>query len=51
MSKERVFDAILLSLTIAYAVTKAVATYQHSIDSSERLESIEDIWDDCFDEN
>lgn len=44
MSKKKVFDAILLSLTIAYVITKAISSFQCSGD----FEPIEDNWNDYF---
>lgn len=44
MSRKRFFEAVLLSLTIAYAVTKAIANFQ----CSDEVEALEDNWDDYF---
>lgn len=44
MSKKKVFDAILLSLTIAYVITKAISGFQNN----ESFEPIEDSWNDYF---
>lgn len=42
MSKKRIFDAVLLSLTIAYVITKAIANFECDTE----LSFIEDIWND-----
>lgn len=47
MPKKKVFDAILLSLTIAYVITKAISSFQFSGD----LEPIEDTWNEYFADN
>lgn len=44
MSKKKVFDTILLSLTIAYVITKAISSFQ----CSGTIEPIEDNWNDYF---
>lgn len=42
MSKKKIFDAVLLSLTIAYAITKAIASFECGTE----MTFIEDIWND-----
>lgn len=42
MSKKRIFDAVLLSLTIAYVITKAIASFECDTE----LSFIEDMWND-----
>lgn len=42
MSRKRIFDAVLLSLTIAYVITKAIAGFECDTE----LSFIEDIWND-----
>ena len=42
MSKKRIFDAVLLSLTIAYVITKAIAGFECDTE----LSFIEDMWND-----
>lgn len=44
MPKKKVFDTILLSLTIAYVITKAISRFQFSGD----FEPIEETWNDYF---
>ena len=44
MPKKRVFDAILLSLSIAYTIAKAISSFQ--FDGS--LDSIEEDWNNYF---
>ena len=44
MSKKKVFDTILLSLTIAYVITKAISSFQ----CSGNFEPIEENWNDYF---
>ncbi len=41
MSKKKVFDTILLSLTIAYVITKAILSFQYN-------ENFEPIEDSCY---
>lgn len=47
MTQKRIFDAILLSLTIAYAITKAISGFQ----CSGSIEPIEDSRNDYCAEN
>ena len=44
MSRKRIFEAWVLPVTIAYAVTKAIANFQ----CSDEVEALEDNWDDYF---
>ena len=44
MPKKRVFDVVLLSLTVAFAITKAISRFQ----CRDCFEPIEDNWDDYF---
>ncbi len=44
MSKKKIIEAVLLSLTIAYAVTKAIANFQ----CTDELESSDEDWNFDF---
>ena len=44
MSKKKIIEAVLLSLTIAYAVTKAIANFQ----CNDELESSDEDWNFDF---